>query len=254
MRMETQFGVLERFIPLKNDLTDKEVYAQAPVFVSANWKDSNVDRALILIQGTGEVRAGVWSRKALINDSLDMGSMLPQLKYAQENGMSCLVMNPNYHKDDSGKAVDPRINTMEKHCRYVFKKYVINRCQAKEIYIIAHSRGGKCLVDLFKRYSIDFIDKVKAVAFTDSVHDNFKGSLVDKEEEDWIDNNCIHFVKSAKKLGKEEKSTDGDMIDTYSAGHTEHEYTTGSSWPKIQKFFENQSDKKLKKCEYSCRS
>lgn len=249
--MEAQFELKERFVPLKNDLTDKDVYAQAPIFVSQNWKE-NTGRALILIQGTGEVRAGVWARSACINDSLDMGSMLPQLKFAVANGMSCLVMNPNYHKDDIGNPVDPRINDMDKHCRYVFKKYVINRCQANQIYIIAHSRGGKCVENLFKKYSIDFVDKVKAIAFTDSAHKNFSESLVDKEEENWIEQHCVHFIKSSKKLGKEEESKDGNMMSTVSAGHTKHEYTTGASWPKIQKFFETQSDGKLKKCEHSC--
>lgn len=140
MRLERQFGLEERYIPFKNDVTDK-CYSQAPIYVSPDWK-SNEKKALILIQGTGEVRAGVWARSVCINDSLDLGSMLPQVKFAVENKMSCLIMNPNFKADPDGVEVDPRVNTMEKHCRYVFKKYVIRKCKANEIFIIAHSRGG----------------------------------------------------------------------------------------------------------------
>lgn len=35
------------------------------------------ENALILIQGTGSVRAGVWARSATLNENLEIGSMLP---------------------------------------------------------------------------------------------------------------------------------------------------------------------------------
>jgi predicted alpha/beta hydrolase family esterase len=164
-------------------------------------------------------------------------------------------MNPNYFVDQDGKQIDPRIDTMEKHCRYVFKKYVIRRCQAEEIYIIAHSAGGRCLVDLFKKFRTEFVDNVKAVAFTDSSHKNFQDTFIDKEEENWVKEHCIHYVKSAKPLGSEVKSTDEGMMPSVSAGHTNHEYTTGSSWEEIQKFFISKAESySLKARGYSCHS
>lgn len=47
--------------------------------------------------------------------------MLPQVKFAVENGMSCLIMNPNYLADENGVEVDAAVNSMVKHCKYVFK-------------------------------------------------------------------------------------------------------------------------------------
>lgn len=247
--MEEQFGLEEKFIPFKKDITDKG-YAQAPIYVSPDWKD-NEKRALVLIQGTGEVRAGIWARSVWTSDSLDMGSMLPQIKFAVENKMSCLILNPNYLKDED-RDVDPRIDTMKKHWIYAYKKYVISRCRADEIFIIAHSAGGTCWVELFKKYSSDFLERVKGIAFTDSAHKDFSDVLVDADEEEWVKNNCIHFVKSSKELGTPEKSKSGGMIPTVSAGHPEHEYTTGSSWIEIQKFFKARTQGKMKIRDHTC--
>ena len=252
MRMENQFKLLDKPIPFPSDRTDKE-YEQAPIYVSPDWK-TNKKRALILIQGTGAVRAGVWARSVCITDSLDHGSMLPQIKFAVENKMACLVLNPNFDKSDYKKDVDPRIDGMVKHCIYAFKKYIVNRSEADEVFIIAHSRGGKCLVELFKKYTQEFRERVVAVAFTDSVHKDFREELVDKEEEDWIREHCVHYVASLKPLGEKEDSKDNGMMPTYSAGHHKHEYTTGSSWPEIQKFFGEKSETELKMSEYSCYS
>lgn len=242
-RMEQQFGMQTKLVPFKNDMTDPS-YAKAPIFVSADWKD-NTKRALILIQGTGEVRAGVWSRHAMINESLNCGSMLPQIKFAAANGMACLVMNPNYERDDDRRDVDPRVHGMQKHAQYVFKKYVVNRCQAEEIFIIAHSRGGLILMELFKRFTGEMMDRVAAVALTDSVHTDIRDDLIDTEEVEWLSEKCVHFVKSSKKLNTKEKSTDQGMIKTFSAGHPKHQYTTGYSWPIIQQFFNDKSKDEL---------
>lgn len=180
--------------------------------------------------------------------------MLPQIKFAVENKMACLVMNPNFDGDDEGRAVDQRINTMEKHCNYVFKKFVVGRCQAKDVYIIAHSAGGKCFKELFKRFTTEFEDRVKAVALTDSAHKNMKVGLVDKEEEEWILNHTLHFVKSYEDLGIEENNENDPIVTKCSAGHHEHEYTTGYAWPLIQKYFRKVSGKTLKVVDYCCAS
>jgi hypothetical protein len=86
MRLQEQFGLVESFMPMKNDITDPQ-YGKAPVYISPDWK-SNTKKALILIQGTGDVRAGVWSRRVCTSESLDLGSMIPQVKFAVENKMS----------------------------------------------------------------------------------------------------------------------------------------------------------------------
>ena len=60
-------------------------------------KSNSEKTALVLIQGTGAVRAGVWARSVVVNDSLEIGSMLPQIEWANENKLPVIVMNPNYN-------------------------------------------------------------------------------------------------------------------------------------------------------------
>ncbi|XP_031441324.2 cotranscriptional regulator FAM172A homolog, partial [Clupea harengus] len=56
---------------------------------------SNPDRLLVLIQGSGVVRAGQWARRLIINDDMDSGSQLPFIKRAIEEGYAVMVLNPN---------------------------------------------------------------------------------------------------------------------------------------------------------------
>jgi hypothetical protein len=64
-------------------------------------------RALVLIQGTGEVRAGIWARSVCINHGLEKGSMLPFLDLCQEKDIAVLVMNPNYNRDPETGSIVP---------------------------------------------------------------------------------------------------------------------------------------------------
>ena len=54
-------------------------------------------KALVLTQGTGAVRAGIWARSACINENLEVGSMLPFVDKCRDLGVPVLVMNPNYN-------------------------------------------------------------------------------------------------------------------------------------------------------------
>ena len=46
-------------------------------FREENWANNYNKSALILIQGTGNVRAGIWARSVCIQDDFFVGSMLP---------------------------------------------------------------------------------------------------------------------------------------------------------------------------------
>ncbi|KAF6038484.1 FAM172A [Bugula neritina] len=47
------------------------------------------------MQGSGVVRAGQWSRRLLLNDSIDKGTQLPYIRKGLANGWGIIVMNPN---------------------------------------------------------------------------------------------------------------------------------------------------------------
>ena len=50
--------------------------AKVPLFVSKDLGERH-GKVLVLIQGSGEVRPGIWARSVCVNDDLDLGTMLP---------------------------------------------------------------------------------------------------------------------------------------------------------------------------------
>ncbi|XP_061133740.1 cotranscriptional regulator FAM172A homolog isoform X1 [Syngnathus typhle] len=56
---------------------------------------SNPSKLLVLIQGSGVVRAGQWARRLIINQDLDSGTQIPFITRAMEEGYSVMVLNPN---------------------------------------------------------------------------------------------------------------------------------------------------------------
>lgn len=84
----------------------------SPEFIQG--QPSNLqDSALILIQGTGSVRAGVWARSVCLNENLELGSMLPLIDAAQKQNIPVLVMNPNLSRDPITNKFIPFCGTME---------------------------------------------------------------------------------------------------------------------------------------------
>ena len=60
----------------KNDKKEVDIY-MSKSFSKPNKISNKKKKALVLIQGTGAVRAGLWARSASINDNFEMGTMLP---------------------------------------------------------------------------------------------------------------------------------------------------------------------------------
>lgn len=45
---------------------------------------TNPDKLMVLIHGSGVVRAGQWARRLIINEDLDSGTQIPYIKRAIE--------------------------------------------------------------------------------------------------------------------------------------------------------------------------
>jgi hypothetical protein len=56
---------------------------------------TNTDKLLVLVQGSGPVRAGMWARSLCFNDSLSTGACIEYIKQAQKEGYGIIVLNPN---------------------------------------------------------------------------------------------------------------------------------------------------------------
>ena len=69
--------------------------SRVPVYITPNWR--NTEKLLLVIQSNGELKPGIWSKKALINrgGGLKSGSMLPVFHRASREKYAIVVLNPN---------------------------------------------------------------------------------------------------------------------------------------------------------------
>lgn len=68
---------------------------------------TNPDKLLVLIHGSGVVRAGQWARRLIINKDLDSGTQIPFINKAMQEGYGVIVLNPNENALEVEKARDP---------------------------------------------------------------------------------------------------------------------------------------------------
>ena len=182
---------------LKKRLNSKEVFVPLPednqgrpgannIFISEDFYQ-NAEKCLICIQGTGEVRAGQWARYCCMNETLDVGTVIPFILRARTEGYSYIILNPNLNYDSATRERIIMSESMPSHCTYVWEKF-IKRSPAKELYIIAHSAGGYCASILMSRYTEDFLNRVQRIALTDT---SMSGTSGDKAEE-FMRNVCYY--------------------------------------------------------------
>lgn len=131
-------------------------------------------KLLIMIHGSGVVRAGQWSRSLIINESLDHGTMFPYIKKAKTHGYEVLLANTNDNwtmvKGQRHRLIKGS-ETPEAHIRLMWK-HVIEPAidQIAHFAIVAHSYGGVVTSVLVKEHPQVFKEKCFGIAYTDSVH------------------------------------------------------------------------------------
>ena len=201
---------------------------QCQIYVSDDFEINS--KCICIIQGTGTVRVGLWARSVCINANLYLGSIIPYIKKAFENNFSLIVLNPNENCDiDDNKKKIPEFQTMESHCNYVYEHIIKKNNNIKNLYIIAHSMGGYCTIQILVKNEEDLLSgKIKKIVFTDSVHGDSYKELSEKGQQKLKDI-TKDYISSTDPLGqlisKWNKSNNG--VNCYSSGHPLHEYTSG---------------------------
>jgi len=200
-------------------------------FVFSTKKDlNNVKKLLILIHGSGVVRAGQWSRKLIMNESINHGTQIPYIIEAKKLGYEVLVLNTN-HNRQNGKDI-PGHTSPTIHAISVWNELVAN-AKIEAIGIVAHSYGGVVTMDLAKKNGDAFRKKVFAVGLTDSVHGSVPESIrphMQKIGRNW--------VASSQPLNTPSEYQQELDVKRLSAGHTEHEWTSWSAMEVLFEFFE----------------
>lgn len=210
-------------ISVPGDMPDNEA-----TFVFANRADFTRSRKLlILINGSGVVRAGQWARSLIINQSLNHGTQLPYIKRALSLDYDVLVMNTN-DNHRQGRPI-PHSGNAAAHAIHVWEQ-LVSKSPAR-VAIVAHSFGGEVSVRLALKFPEEFCRRVFAIGLTDTVHGSMSVQTAVAQ----------HYVRSARnwvssKLPLNEPVlTNGHGIPEFSAGHARHEWT---SWACIEPLFE----------------
>ncbi|KAF3850974.1 hypothetical protein F7725_012746 [Dissostichus mawsoni] len=229
---------------------------------------SNPSKLLVLIQGSGVVRADI------INQDLDSGTQIPFITRAMEEGYGVMVLNPNENylepcplpcpllpnpltnlqkkrdrKDDKEgkkkrefyeKYRNPQKETeteripirenssSEEHVLYVWDHFV-SQAKAKNVFIMAHSYGGLSFVELMNQRETEVKEKVCAVALTDSAH-NIWLQETSKGTQDWMQQHCCNWVSSPEPV---DTLLDPMLRDC----PRRHELTSWMSFDSIFRFF-----------------
>jgi hypothetical protein len=266
--------------------------AKVNIFVSDDFW-TNKEKLLVIVQGSGAVRPGQWARALCINHSLKSGTIFDYLDIARECGMATIVLNPNQERlrlrvvsEESPLGVFSKLHDYpilghENHVKHILHvwDHFVTKSPAKEVWMVAHSRGGDSALQLLnyrlqgklivpkldddddddddqkdedneQRDSIvssssDDIpsplkDRLLAIAFTDSVH--WIGSAKNAEVVAWMKENAKDWVASASPLDTPVPSNEHTAgCACVSAGHTKHEWTSPCAVNSVFDFFLSKS-------------
>ncbi|CAH0399589.1 unnamed protein product [Chilo suppressalis] len=198
------------------------------IFASKGYDVKDV--LMILINGSGAVRAGQWARSLIINENLDKGTQIPYIKKAIAKDYGVMILNTNDNYQADGKKIKNSSNA-EEHAKYVWDTYVA-KAKASSIVIVAHSYGGVVTVTLADQLKYDFERQVKAIVFTDSVH-AFSPIKMPKFMKDISRN----WISSSAALDTPMKTPEFDCL-RVSAGHPKHEMSSSACIDSAFKFIE----------------
>ena len=203
---------------------------------------SNPERLMILIHGSGVVRAGQWARSLIINDSLQSGTQIPYIEQAIKHNFGVLVLNTNDNmRIINGKTIPIKesSNPVE-HASWVWENYV-KRAKAQKIVVVAHSFGGVCAIEMAGKYFTDFRERVCAIALTDSVH-YMRFQSLKPEAAEYLRRVGRNWVSSSAPLDEVQSKNDKDIL-AVSAGHQKHEMTSWSCMDSLFDFVIHQLEK-----------
>ncbi|CAG9790772.1 unnamed protein product [Diatraea saccharalis] len=202
----------------------------AGTFIFASKSYDHKDILMILINGSGAVRAGQWARSLIINESLDKGTQIPYIRRAIAKDYGVMILNTNDNYEVNGKKIKNSSNA-EEHAHYVWETYVA-KTKSSSIVIVAHSYGGVVTVTLADQLKTEFERRIKAIVFTDSVH-AFSPIKMPK----FMKEISRNWISSSEPLDTPMKTPEFDCH-RVSAGHPKHEMSSCACIDSAFKFIE----------------
>lgn len=97
---------------------ESDVPVELRSFVFACEQAFTCKKLLILIHGSGVVRAGQWARRLIINDNLKSGTQIPYIRKAKELGYGIIVLNTN----DNRRLIDGKSKEIPVNSNLIYAK------------------------------------------------------------------------------------------------------------------------------------
>ncbi len=187
---------------------------ESPLFVSAELEKAS--HVVVLMHGSNN-RAGLWSRRVIINDALNEGSMLPYIAHCLAQGWGVVVPNHSIPFVAAGRKVDNALTYVE----YLWD-HVLQPLPCQKFAVVAHSFGGAATFHMLcAREQTDILRRIACIAFTDSVH-NLTGARTHALAKAFLASASVkNWVKSTKPLDAPMATKSGTRC--VSAGDNVHE-------------------------------
>lgn len=230
-------------------------YFQTPDAHTGTGKSGNTKKLLILIPGIG-ARAGLWGRSLCATGGLEQGSFAPFIRAGLQQGAQVVALDPNAGEDPFDGEASIRAAVLA--WRKIMSGLVGLSSgqeegvgQKPEIFIVAHSFGGACLIDALAdtaTHSPDALACIRGIAFTDSAHHTDPGCVqLSNDPKAELPEAAAKVLKKTAVLylaeGDIEVGTEIDAFNetrgcrTVSAGTHDHTATNPMSFPCILKQF-----------------
>lgn len=166
---------------------------ESPIFVSPELEKAS--KIVILMHGSNN-RAGLWSRRVIINDALNEGSMLPYIARCLAEGWGVVVPNHSIPFVAAGRKVDNALTYVEH-----LWDHVLQPLPCAKFAFVAHSFGGAATFHMLcAREQTDLLSRIASIAFTDSVH-NLTGARKHPVAKAFLAGSSVkNWVKSTKPL------------------------------------------------------
>eukprot|EP00795_Rhopilema_esculentum_P006276 gene6276-11696_t len=217
---------------------------------SCIFRSRNIDqyeKLLILVHGSGVVRAGQWTRKLIINHSLESGSQIPYIRKAQLENYGVVVLNTNQNEDiETGEGIVRGNGTPENHFLYVWDK-IIEPSGVRHIAIMAHSYGGLVVLEAVNKRPGEFKERVFAIAMSDSIHGVGRLGNTSKDHlvKEFFKESARNWVSSKLPLDSHVESNNPIDSNRVSAGTLKHIKTSWYAFASVFDFFQRNFDHKI---------
>eukprot|EP00397_Hematodinium_sp_SG-2012_P041879 GEMP01046223.1.p1 GENE.GEMP01046223.1~~GEMP01046223.1.p1 ORF type:complete len:356 (+),score=68.33 GEMP01046223.1:125-1192(+) len=261
---------------LHKQLEPRTMTSGCPIFV----KDLSAKKILVILQGSGRVKPGVWGCAICINEDggLTKGTMLSYIKKARDAKYGIIILNPNWVPDDpesecgntspsspppSSRGASPspgdeaapkRIPTGKHHVVQAWREIVMPLVKkGARVDVVAHSAGGRCFLHLLNKCD-ELAQSVRRVALTDSYHSYEQVENLSDVGRKVLDG-CINYVCSEENFGTDveewESLGSGKRASRIgcaciSAACKDHAMTNFAALDDIFKWFSETSERKLK--------